>query len=65
MPDSDLSSYEVMRGERPKIMGILPFGCRAHVVWRNEYICKGDVDVHAWEGANLGRRSSSPGAYNV
>ena len=60
--DSDLSSYEVMRGERPKIMGILPFGCRAHVVRPKEYIHKGDIDAHAWVGANLGRSSSSPGA---
>ena len=46
-PNSDLSSFEVMRGERPKIIGILPFGFRAHVVRPKEYIRKGDIDAHA------------------
>ena len=64
-PDSDLTSFDVMRGEQPKVMGILPFGCRAHVVRPKEYVRKGDIDAHAWVGANLGRSSSSPGAYNV
>ena len=64
-PDSDLTSFEVMRGEQPKVMGILPFGCRAHVVRPKEYLRKGDVDAHAWVGANLGRSSSSPGAYKT
>ena len=62
LPDSDTTSFEVMSGEQPKIMGILPFGCRAHVIRPKEYIRKGDVDAHAWVGANLGRSSSSPGA---
>ena len=65
-PDSNLTSCEVMRGEQPKVMlGILPFGCRAHVVRPKEYNRKGDIDAHAWVGANLDRSSSSPGAYNV
>ena len=27
-PKSDLTSYEMFTGEKPKIMGIMPFGCR-------------------------------------
>ena len=37
-PDSDLTSFEVMRGEQPKVMGILPFGFHAHVIRPKEYI---------------------------
>ena len=49
-PDSaHLTSFEVMRGEQPRVMGILPFGCRAHVIRPKEYIRKGDIEVqHAW-----------------
>ena len=55
-----------MSGEQPKIMGILPFSCRARVVRPKEFVVKSRIDAHAWMGANLGRRSaSSPGAYNV
>ena len=46
-------------------MGILPFGCRAHVVRPKEFVTKTRIDAHAWMGANLGRSASSPGAYNV
>ena len=47
-------------------MGTLPFGCRAHVVRPKEFVVKSRIDAHAaWVGANLGRSSSSPGAYNV
>ena len=31
-PDSNITSFEAMSGEQPKVMGILPFGCCAHVV---------------------------------
>ena len=46
-PDSDITSYEVMTDEQPKVMGILPFGCRVHVVRPKEYIRKGHIDAHA------------------
>ena len=46
-------------------MGILSFGCRAHVVRPKEYVSKSRIDAHAWVGANLGHSSSSPGAYNL
>ena len=31
-PDTDKTSYEVLTGEKPKILPILPFGCRAYPV---------------------------------
>ena len=64
-PGSDLTSYEIMFGERPKIMGIMPFGIRAHVVKPASFVRKTIIDAHAWPGTNLGRSASSPGAYNV
>ena len=54
-PGSALTSYEMFTGEKPKIMGIMPFGCRAHVVKLKDAIRKGTLDSHAWVGANLGR----------
>ena len=36
-----------MSGEQPKIMGILPFGCRAHVVRPKEFVTKTRIDAHA------------------
>ena len=48
-----------------KVMGILPFGCRAHVIRLKEYVRKGNIDAHAWVGANLGHSSSSPGTYDT
>ena len=67
-PDSDLSSFEVMRGEQAEIMGILPFRWSAHVDRRpakGVHPQKGVIDAHAWVGANLGRSSCLPGAYNI
>ena len=64
-PDNDITSFEVMSGEQPKIMGILPFGCRANVVRPKEFVVKSRIDAHAWVGAKLGRSSSSPGTYNI
>ena len=66
-PDSDITSFEVMSGDQPsKIKGILPFGCRAHVVRPKEFVVKSRIDAYTWVGAaNLGRSSSSPGAYNI
>eukprot|EP00965_Chrysotila_dentata_P041890 1390038-Pleurochrysis_carterae.AAC.1 len=31
-PNTNSSSYELLVGERPRIMSILPFGCRAFAV---------------------------------
>ena len=63
-PNSDLTSFEMIAAQ-PKVMGILPFGCRAHVVRPKDFVRKGGIDPHAWIGTNIGRSASSPGAYNV
>ena len=38
---------------------------RARRQAQKEFVRKGSIDEHAWVGANLGRSSSSPGAYSV
>ena len=64
-PDSELSAYEHMTGERPRVLGILPFGCRCYAVKPRSAVSKTRLDARAWVGISLGRSSSSPGAYHV
>ena len=70
-PDTDLggdslqTAYELITGEQPKVMGIMPFGCRAYAVKPREAYSKTRIDTRAWVGYHLGRNSRSPGAYDV
>ena len=59
------SSYELLTGEKPRVMDILPFGCRAFAVKPREQYSKTTIDPRAWVGYNLGRSARSPGAYEV
>eukprot|EP00965_Chrysotila_dentata_P176418 5825448-Pleurochrysis_carterae.AAC.1 len=52
-------------GEKPHIMSILPFGCRAFAVKPRQSYSKSRMESRAWVGINLGRSCLSPGAYNV
>eukprot|EP00965_Chrysotila_dentata_P095975 3171351-Pleurochrysis_carterae.AAC.1 len=52
-------------GEKPRIMSILPFGCRAFAVKPRPAYSKTRMELRAWIGMNLGRSWQSPGAYNV
>ena len=64
-PDSKATCYEELTGEKPKIMSIMPFGCRAFAVKPDSAIRKTSIDLRAWVGINLGRSSTVLGAYNV
>ncbi|MGZ0213958.1 MAG: hypothetical protein ACKVI4_15900, partial [Actinomycetales bacterium] len=64
-PKSKTSSYEVLTGEKPKVMTILPYGCRAYAVKPRSAFTKTNFDPRAWVGINLGRAQHTPGAYNV
>ena len=64
-PASDRTSYEELTHERPKVMGIYPFGCRMYAVKPRMAYHKSEFDSRAWVGVNLGRCSSIPGAYNI
>ena len=64
-PGSKTSSYEILTGDRPSIMDILPFGCRVFAVKPTANVRKTRLEPHAWVGINLGREPETPGAYNV
>eukprot|EP00965_Chrysotila_dentata_P155418 5134539-Pleurochrysis_carterae.AAC.1 len=46
-------------------MSILPFGCRAFAVKPRNAYSKSRLDTRAWVGMNLGRSTSTPGAYHI
>ena len=64
-PGSDKSCYEMLTGEKPAIMDIMPFGCRAYAVKPTSNVRKTQIEPHAWVGINLGLEADTPGAYNV
>ena len=65
-PDADMTSWEALTGSKPRIMSILPIGCRAWAVKPRGLISKTNLDTRAFTpGENLGRSSSTPGAYYV
>jgi hypothetical protein len=42
-PNSDVSCYKALTGERPKIMHIMPFGCQSWVVKPPHAISKTNI----------------------
>eukprot|EP00965_Chrysotila_dentata_P124005 4098910-Pleurochrysis_carterae.AAC.1 len=58
------SSFECLTGQKPKIMPILPFGCRAYAVKPRVAYSKTAMEPRTWVGVNLGRSLLSPGAYH-
>ena len=64
-PRSTKSSLAVATGGTPRIMSILPFGCRALVCKPRHAIRKETVDYKTWVGINLGKAEKEPGAYVI
>ena len=64
-PEPSVTSYEMLTGHRPKVMNIMPFGCRAFAVKPRSQYSKTAIDPRAWVGVNLGRSPSTPGAYSI
>eukprot|EP00965_Chrysotila_dentata_P067644 2238541-Pleurochrysis_carterae.AAC.1 len=64
-PHSQISSYECPTNVKPRIMPILPFGCRAYAVKPRNAYSKTRIEPRAWVGINLGRSLTTPGAYNI
>eukprot|EP00965_Chrysotila_dentata_P180974 5973725-Pleurochrysis_carterae.AAC.1 len=54
-PNTNASSYELLTQEKPRIMSILPFGCRAYAVKPKHAYSKTRMEPRAWIGINLGR----------
>ena len=64
-PGADKSSYELLTGVKPRILCILPFGCRMFAVRPRQGRLKTNHDPRAWAGINLGRSTDTPGAYCI
>eukprot|EP00965_Chrysotila_dentata_P143874 4753141-Pleurochrysis_carterae.AAC.1 len=60
-----MSSYEALTGRKPRIMPILPSGCRAYAVKPRPSFSKTRIQPRAWMGMNSGRSLLSPGAYHI
>ena len=65
LDDFLVSSFELLTGSKPKVLSIMPFGCRTFAVKPRSFYSKTEIDARAWTGINLGANSSSPGAYNI
>ena len=59
------SSHQLVTGDVPKILTILPVGCRAYAVKPVGSYVKSNFESRAWSGINLGRCSNIPNAYNI
>ena len=64
-PGQDASSFELLTGTKPKIMPILPYGCRSYSVKPRVAYSKTNMDSRSWVGINLGRCPNMPGAYRT
>ena len=64
-PNSEVSSYEMLSGERPRILSILPFGCRMYAVRVKQGNKKFTQYPRAFDGINLGRSTETQGSYCV
>ena len=62
-PVGDVSSYESLTGVKPRVLGIMPFGCRVFSVKPPPAVVKSDWSPRAYAGINLGRSKLSPGSY--
>eukprot|EP00965_Chrysotila_dentata_P075323 2487353-Pleurochrysis_carterae.AAC.7 len=49
-PGGSQTSFEIVTGEKPSIMGIMPFGCKAFAVKPKPTVLKSRMDSRAWVG---------------
>ena len=64
-PHGRATCYESLTGDRPRIMSLLPWGCRAWAVRPSTDRRKTTIDNTAAMGVHMGRSTSQPGAYDV
>eukprot|EP00965_Chrysotila_dentata_P034923 1162397-Pleurochrysis_carterae.AAC.1 len=64
-PNTNATAYEMLTGDKPRVMSIMPFGCRAFAVKPRPAYSKTRMEPRAWVGMNLGRSRLSPGAYDI
>jgi hypothetical protein len=61
-PGSDKTSYETLVGRKPRVMDILPFGCRVYTV-SPDHAKTGFAEPRSWRGINLGHDPAMVGGY--
>ena len=64
-PGSDQSSFELVHGQKPKLLPIQPFGCRSVVVRPRHSYSKTQIDAHGEVGINLGKSPSVTSGYRI
>merc|ERR1711938_417875 len=64
-PNSDKSSFELLEGIKPKLLSIMPFGCRAVAVRPRHEYKKRQLENHGKLGINLGRSTNITNGYRV
>ena len=64
-PHNRHTCYESLTGDKPRIMSLWPWGCRAYSVKPSAHRSKTNLDSTAWEGIHLGRSTSQPGSYLI
>ena len=64
-PGSTSTAYEILTGDKPKVLGIWPVGCRAYPVRPRSAYSKTLLDSHGWIGINLGKVPSVTSGYYV
>ena len=64
-PHNRHTCYESLTGDKPRIMSLWPWGCRAYSVKPSSHRSKTNLDSTAWEGVHLGRSTNQPGSYLV
>eukprot|EP00965_Chrysotila_dentata_P006758 221205-Pleurochrysis_carterae.AAC.1 len=60
-----VSGCTMLTGEKPRVMSILPFGCRVFAVKPRGAYSKTRLETRAWVGLNLGRSANIAGAYYI
>ena len=64
-PDSESSCYEHVHGRKPKILPLLPFGCRAVCTLPRSGYSKRNVEAHGIDGINLGLSPTVISSYRI
>ena len=62
-PHGRCSSYDDLTGQKPRVMSIMPFGCRAWAIKQTR--AKTAIESTAIMGVNLGRSERQPGSYVI
>ena len=64
-PHNRCSCYEALTSDKPRIMSIWPWGCRAWAVRPSQQRRKTSLESTGAMGMNLGRSAAQPGAYDL